>query len=54
MLIHPRVDQLTELRLRGMRDALEEQLQNPQSAELPFENWLACHLCRCLLAAQWS
>ena len=42
MLIHPRVDQLTELRLRGMRDALEEQLQNPQSAELPFETWLAC------------
>lgn len=40
MLVHPLMDRLTELRLRGMRDALEEQLQNPQYAELPFEDRL--------------
>ncbi|TFH64138.1 MAG: AAA family ATPase [Gemmatimonadales bacterium] len=40
MLVQPLVDQLTELRLRGMRDALEEQFQNPQYVELPFEDRL--------------
>ena len=40
MLVQPLMDQLAELRLRGMRDALEEQLQNPQYAELPFEDRL--------------
>lgn len=40
MLVQPLVDQLTQLRLRGMRDALEEQFQNPQYAELPFEDRL--------------
>lgn len=40
MLVQPLMDQLTELRLRGMRDALEEQFQNPQYAELPFEDRL--------------
>jgi DNA replication protein DnaC len=34
------MDQLAGLRLRGMRDALEEQFQNPQYAELPFEDRL--------------
>jgi DNA replication protein DnaC len=40
MLVHPLMEQLTELRLRGMRDAFEEQLRNPQYAELPFEDRL--------------
>ncbi|MDF1556165.1 MAG: IS21-like element helper ATPase IstB [Deferrisomatales bacterium] len=40
MLVHPLMEQLTQLRLRGMRDALEEQLKNPQYAELPFEDRL--------------
>ena len=40
MLINPLMEQLIELRLRGMRDALAEQLQNAQFAELPFEDRL--------------
>ncbi len=40
MLTQPLLDKLSKLRLSGFRDALEEQLQNPQYAELSFEERL--------------
>jgi len=40
MLIQPLLDKLTQLRLPGIRSGLEEQLQNPQYAELSFEDRL--------------
>lgn len=40
MLVQPLIDKLSDLRLRGMRDGLEEQLQNPKYAELSFEDRL--------------
>jgi DNA replication protein DnaC len=40
MLIQPLFDQLTQLRLPAFRDALQEQLHNPQYADLPFEDRL--------------
>jgi DNA replication protein DnaC len=40
MLIEPLLDKLTQLRLPGIRTGLEEQLQNPQYAELSFEDRL--------------
>jgi len=36
MLIQPTLDRLSALNLSGLRQALEEQLANPQYAELPF------------------
>lgn len=41
MMIHPTLDHLHELRLRGMAAALEEQLQSSAAAELSFEERLA-------------
>ena len=38
MLAQPLLDKLTQLRLPAFRAALEEQLHNPQYAELPFED----------------
>lgn len=38
MLIQPLLDKLTQLRLSVFRVALEEQLHNPQYADLPFED----------------
>jgi DNA replication protein DnaC len=38
MLTQPLLDKLTQLRLSAFRVALEEQLHNPQYAELPFED----------------
>jgi DNA replication protein DnaC len=40
MLSHPLFDKLSQLRLPGFRAALEEQLLNPQYAELSFEERL--------------
>jgi len=40
MLIQPLLDKLTQLRLPGIRAGLEMQLQNPQYAELSFEDRL--------------
>ena len=40
MLTQPLLDQLSQLRLSAFRAALEEQLHNPQYAELPFEDRL--------------
>ena len=40
MLIQPLLDKLTQLRLPAIRSGLEEQLQNPQYAELSFEDRL--------------
>ena len=40
MLTQPLLDKLTQLRLSAFRAALEEQLQNPQYAELTFEDRL--------------
>jgi hypothetical protein len=40
MLTQPLLDKLTQLRLSAFRAALEEQLHNPQYAELPFEDRL--------------
>ncbi len=40
MLTQPLLDKLTQLRLSAFRVALEEQLQNPQYAELTFEDRL--------------
>ena len=40
MLTQPLFDKLTQLRLSAFRVALEEQLQNPQYAELTFEDRL--------------
>ena len=40
MLLQPLLDNLTRLRLPGFRAALEEQLHNPQYADLPFEDRL--------------
>lgn len=40
MLVQPLLDQLSALRLRGFRDALAEQRQNPRYAELSFEERL--------------
>jgi DNA replication protein DnaC len=40
MLTHPTLEQLRNLRLEGMAKALEEQLQTPDIAELPFESRL--------------
>jgi len=41
MLTQPLLDKLTQLRLPAFRAALEEQLHNPQYADLPFEDRLA-------------
>jgi DNA replication protein DnaC len=40
MLTQPLLDQLTKLGLSGFRNALEEQIHNPQYAELSFEERL--------------
>ena len=40
MLTQPLLDNLSKLRLSGFRTALEEQLRNPQYAELSFEERL--------------
>ena len=40
MLIQPLLDKLAQLRLPAIRSGLEEQLQNPQYAELSFEDRL--------------
>jgi DNA replication protein DnaC len=40
MLTQPLLDKLTQLRLSAFRAALEEQLHNPQYADLPFEERL--------------
>lgn len=40
MLVQPLLDKLTQLRLPAIRSGLEEQLQNPQYAELSFEDRL--------------
>ena len=40
MLIQPLLDKLSDLRLRGMRAGLEEQLRSPKYAELSFEDRL--------------
>jgi DNA replication protein DnaC len=40
MLIQPLLDKLSQLQLPGIRAGLEEQLQNPQYAELSFEDRL--------------
>jgi DNA replication protein DnaC len=40
VLIQPLLDKLTQLRLSAFRSALEEQLQNPEYAELTFEDRL--------------
>ena len=40
MLTQPLLDKLTQLRLPAFRAALEEQLHNPQYADLPFEDRL--------------
>jgi DNA replication protein DnaC len=40
MLTQPLLDKLSQLRLSAFRAALEEQLHNPQYAELPFEDRL--------------
>ena len=37
MLIHPTLNKLRELRLTGMADALEEQLNNPEFQDLDFD-----------------
>lgn len=41
MLTQPLLDRLTQLRLPAFRAALEEQIHNPQYADLPFEDRLA-------------
>jgi DNA replication protein DnaC len=41
MLTQPLLDKLSLLRLSGFRTALEEQMQNPQYAELSFEERLS-------------
>ncbi len=40
MLTQPLLDKLVQLRLPAFRAALEEQLHNPQYADLPFEDRL--------------
>jgi hypothetical protein len=40
MLTQPLLDKLTRLRLPAFRAGLEEQLHNPQYADLPFEDRL--------------
>ncbi|UCC53834.1 MAG: IstB-like ATP-binding domain-containing protein, partial [Anaerolineaceae bacterium] len=40
MLTQPLLDKLTKLHLSGFRAALEEQLHNPQYADLSFEERL--------------
>jgi len=40
VLVQPLLDKLSDLRLRGMRAGLEEQLQNPRYADLSFEDRL--------------
>ena len=40
MLTQPLLEKLSQLRLSGFRQALEEQLENPQYAELSFEERL--------------
>ncbi len=40
MLIHPTLDQLRELRLTGMLEALSEQLEGNTATALPFEERL--------------
>jgi len=40
MLLHPTLDQLRELRLTGMLEALQEQLNTPEVQELSFEQRL--------------
>ncbi len=40
MLTQPILDKLSQLHLSGFRAALEEQLRNPQYAELSFEERL--------------
>ncbi len=64
MLTQPLLDKLVQLRLPAFRAALEEQLHNPQYADLPFEDRLGLlidrecmhrannRLTRCLKAAR--
>lgn len=40
MLVQPLLDKLSALRLRGFRDGLAEQLENPRYADLSFEDRL--------------
>ena len=40
MLTHPTMEKLRELRLTGMADALEEQLNNPEFQDLDFDERL--------------
>jgi DNA replication protein DnaC len=48
MLTQPLLDKLTQLRLSAFRAALEEQLHNPQYADLPFEDRLGLLVdCEC-------
>jgi DNA replication protein DnaC len=48
MLTQPLLDKLTQLRLPAFRAALEEQLHNPQYADLPFEDRLGLLVdCEC-------
>jgi len=48
MLTQPLLDKLTQLRLPAFRAALEEQLHNPQYADLPFEDRLGLLIdCEC-------
>ena len=46
MLLHPTLDTLQRLRLTGMYNALQEQLQMPESAQLTFEERLGLLLDR--------
>lgn len=46
MLLHPTLDTLQRLRLTGMYNALQEQLQMPESAQLSFEERLGLLLDR--------
>ena len=46
MLTHPTLDKLRELRLTGMADALEEQLNHPEFQDLDFDERLGLFLLR--------
>ncbi len=54
MLTQPLLDKLTQLRLTAFRAALEEQLHNPQYADLPFEDRLEAACRRPVLSVQDS
>ena len=49
MLVQPLLDKLSQLRLPAFRAALEDQLHNPQYADLPFEDRLGLLVdCECI------